>query len=338
MRLEKVQWKTAIGMVARSASADVIFRDGVWIVGHPAAADASLLIRRVRGLSAQDIERALGTVLEEQKRRVVYQDGLVVIADSAGTLVRVSGILDELEAVRVPQWAIQLYLVTLTSRDAQDLGIEATPALDLAVSHALGSAASVEPVKLDASLKTVLRAAAERSSVSVTAQPLFLLLDGSTATFNRGTQMPIAQRTVTDQGTVTDTGVQFVGVGTDVEISIREAAGNALRLDLRLQLSDLVEVTGAGYPRTDQRSYKASSIVEDGGTYLLTSVEMGQKRKTVGNMLRWGQADDDTAELLHVWCRCRRVGGPALLSPAKEKASAVAEHPPQILAVPAKRS
>jgi hypothetical protein len=251
---------------------------------------------------------------------------LLLLVDSSENVARVAALLDRIEGTARPQWAIQLHLVTLSQRDILDLGLDTTPALDLAVSQAAGSSAGVSPVRLDASLRTVLRAAQDRSTVSVTAQPLFLLLDGERAEFTRGTSIPIPRRAVSDQGTVTTTGYEHVQVGTNVAVEIREQTADAVRLTLSVDLSDLVEVTVDGLPRTDRRSYNASCSVVSGGTYLVASIEIGENREGRGTWLHWGDRRDNSQEVLQVWARAMAVSGPAL--------SASSELPPVVLPPP----
>lgn len=302
----------ALSIIARLVRAECVEIDGLWFVGQLRASDKALLVRRVRGMTQGEVEQAVRTLVTEGGSLTTYKDGLLILAESAEVVRRVNELLNQIESNPRPQWAVQLYLVTLSQRDVLDLGLDTVPALDLAVSQAVGSVQQIEPVKLNASLRTVLQAANERSSVAITAQPLFLLLDGERAEFQRGTRIPIPQRTVSDQGTVTTTGFTFVESGTSVKVEIRELSARSVRLDCNLELSDLVEVTADGAPRSDVRSYHAAAAVESGGTYLLASIEIGRRRSGRGTWLHMGLVDDQSQEVLQVWARCQSVTGEAL--------------------------
>lgn len=305
--------RVVAGLVARSLGVQLVERDGVWIIGAQEPGDLAVMVRTVRGRTGDEIERAARTVINMDGHVAAYPDGLLVVVDSAEAVARCAALLDRMEAARRPQWAVQLYLVTLSQRDVIDLGLDVTPAVDLAVAQAAGSAAGIPATQLQASLRAVLRAAQERSTVSITAQPLFLLLDGEEAKFNRGTQILIP-RTMTrfpdGGGQERTTDFEPVDTGTIVRVKIREVAADAVRLETHIELSDVVEVNSEGIPRTDRRSWSGPCVVTSGGTYLLTSIEIGQRRRGRGTLLHLGRMDDDSQEVLQVWCRCEAVAGP----------------------------
>jgi type II secretory pathway component GspD/PulD (secretin) len=309
--------RTVAGLIARSLDVELAERDGVWIIGRQQPGDLVVMSRTVRGRSAAEIGEAVRTVTNSSGKIATYPDGLLVVVDSAESVARVATLLDQIEATQRPQWAVQFYLVTLSQRDVSDLGLDVTPAVDIAVAQAAGSAAGVPSAQLQASLRAVLRAAAERSSVAITAQPSFLLLDGESAEFNKATRILIPKTSINTpagggQQQVLD--YESVNVGTIVKVKIREVAADALRLDASIELSDVVEINSQGIPRTDVRSWSGPCSVTSGGTYLLTSIEIGQKRRGRGSWLHAGWLDDDSQEVLQVWCRCEAVSGPVVPS------------------------
>lgn len=305
--------RVALQTVARLLGVEVIERDGLYVLGTSKPMDRQVLVRRVRSLSAEEAQQAIQSVSGGGATATVYKDGLLIVSGMPDGIERVAGLLDQLDSRTRNQWAIQLHLVTMTARDLQDFGLDTTPALDLAVSQSAASAANIGQTRLNASLRTVLRAAQDRSSVSITAQPVFLMLDGEKAEFNRGTRIPIRNFTTSANGNSQQSSITYVDVGTRVGLAINEVAADAVRLNVELELSDLVEVTSEGLPRTDRRSFSSPCVVKSGGTYLLTSVEIGTKRKARGTWLHGGKLADESQEILQVWARAVAVDGEGLV-------------------------
>lgn len=282
----------------------------LYFLGATRPQDEAVLVRRVRGLKADQIQAAIRTVSSSVAVQA-FPDGLVVCSDLPETLSRVSDVLDQIEASRPGVWVVQLYLVTMSRDDMTDLGLDITPALDVALAYGVGSG-GVSSGHLDVGLSALLTAARERSTMGVTAEPLFYLIDGESSVFERATQIPIARRAVSDQGTVTVTGYDTFKAGTLVTVEIREVAGQAVRLTYQLELSSLRAVTSDGFPSSDRRTYNGVSHLQSGGVYLLGSIDLTEERQGRGTWLHTGISESNSAEVMQIWARAVAVQGPAM--------------------------
>lgn len=297
----------------------------LYFLGAIREQDEAVLVRRVRGLSAVQIMDAVETV-SVKIGVTAYADGLVVCSGIPDSLRQVSDVFDQIEASRPGVWCVQLYLVTMTRDDMTELGLDLVPALDVALTYGVGSN-SVSAGKLNVGLSALLSAARNRSTMAVTAEPLFYLVDGEKATFERATEVPIPRRTVSDQGTVTTTGYDKFKAGTVVEVAVREVAGGSIRLSYDLELSSLRAMSSDGFPSSDRRTYNGVSHVQSGGTYLLGSIDLTEERTGRGTWLHSGILESHTAEVMQIWARAVTVQGPALV-PEQNSIAVVARSEP----------
>lgn len=305
-----------------------IRRDGkIYFVGQLRPEDRGLLVRRVRRLTLEDLNAALAVFAGEHGRSVAFADGLVVIGDTVEVLKRVSEMLDQLEAQESAVWIVQLHIVSYTEDAADDLGINLEPAARAGVAFATGSgaAAVASGINVTASLDAVLRVAHSRNDVAVTASPMFLLRDGSKSEFVQGDRIPVPKRTVSDQGTVTVSGYEFVQTGVQVEFLLREMSAESASVDLAISMSDLKRLVEEA-PVTGEESFKTQAIVKAGGVYLIGTLVKDRRQRQ--SELGWqsGQYVADNAQVVQVWLQSYRIGGggfsAAATSPAPMQAVA----------------
>jgi len=266
-------------------------------------------VRRVYRLTPDQIQSTVATISSSDGTVIGFDDGITLIADTVGACQAASDLLDQIEAADVPQWLVQLHLVSITERAAREFGLDVTPTVD--VSAALASAASggwAAATTGRVALSALLKAARDKSVGRVEASPLLLMIDGKDASFSRGQRTPVPRRSVSPQGTVQVQAYDFLDVGLNIKAHVREAGEASALLTLTL---DLREVVGQveSIPVTDGIQWEGQALVANGGVYLLG--EVSRRDQTAGEAgpfnLRWNQAEGSS--LLQIWATVSRVGG-----------------------------
>lgn len=311
MEMEKQPKEVVLDAIALmlSTSATEISK-GVWYIGKERATDRVSMVRRIRGVDSANITRLVNALGGDPGSIVDLDGGVMMFTGSTTTVRRIVQVLDEVETQQRPLWVVQLHLVTLSTRDLTDLGLDVSPALDLTVEQATGSLSSgISGVDLNAKLGAVLRASQRSSTVNIVGQPVFLLLDGGTAIFKRQKRIPYRVRTTTQNGNVQDAGVDFIAAGTSVTCTLRELSPSSVLVNLNMEVSELAELTKEALPSIETRNHEAAGALENGGTYLLTSYEMQSGRQTGGNWLSMGFNREHLQEVLQVWARVQAVNG-----------------------------
>ncbi|MCE9554271.1 MAG: type II and III secretion system protein [Planctomycetes bacterium] len=304
----------ALAVIARRLGVDMSRAGRLFYVGKLRPQDRGYLVRRVRALTSEELTGVIDAVKSQDGQSRVLSAGVVVISDRVEVLQRITSMLDEAERAssQSAQWCVQLYLISASDAFLSDLGVDAAPAIDLAATYALASnAAAVSAANLNFGLNAVLHAARSSENGSVVAEPLLLLRDGSTADFSRGQRVPIAQKTVSDQGTVTTTGYEFLQTGLVIHASVREVTPVRCALTVSVTLSAVDSISDDGLPLTSQAALEGTQEVESGGVYLLGALEQADKSAGQTGFLRWGASSQERHNRFQLWCRVMRVSGGA---------------------------
>ena len=302
-----------LGMVARRLGVQVTRTGDLYYLGSLRPEDRAVMVRKVRRLDAEDLRKAIQTLTSDYGEDVVYGDGLVVVADRVEVLQRVRAMLDEVEAVEHECWVVQLHILDFSRRDAVEFGIEAEPALEVASTFAAASAGSVSSetaATLEGGLSAVLRASRSREGVEAVAEPVLIMVDGGEGSIEEGESIPIAQRSVSPEGTVRVTGFETVQTGLDLSVGLREVSREAARLELDVSMSEVTGFVEGEAPIESRAAIKTAAVVRSGGSYLVGSVRRKKRRRARRSITQTVRESEAEAGVVQLWARAYRIGGP----------------------------
>lgn len=309
-----------LGMVARRADSQVTRVGRLFYLGQLRPEDKGVLVRKVGRLSGTELQNAIGVLLSEYGRVQCFADGLCLVGDRVEVLQRVDELLNGVESAAASTWVVQLYVVNLTNADVRDMGLDALPALEVAATVAgvsgggIGAAAAIADsanttARLKGGLDLVLRASRNRSSVAILGQPLFLMVDGDQTHVGSGQRVPVPRRTVSDQGTVTTAGFDYIDTGLQIDVELREVARERARLRVKGSFSTVQSFVDAA-PVVSRDDYASSAVITSGGVYLVSALERTQAEKTQRGPLSLGLKNSDVGQVVQIWARAYRVAGP----------------------------
>lgn len=198
--------------VARRLGVQVTRTGDLYFLGELRPEDKGVLVRRVPRLSVDAIREAIGTLSSENGRVVVDSDGLVVVGDRVEVLRRVEEMIDELERAESRVWVVQLYVVGLTRRAIDDLGIDFAPAADVAVTFATAND-PMAVLNLNAALSALFDYEQSGGEISTLASPTFVVRDGTEGHTFVGETIPVPRRSVGQSGDVTTVDFEQVEAG-----------------------------------------------------------------------------------------------------------------------------
>lgn len=282
----------------------------MFFVGNLRPEDRGLLVRRVRRLSASDLEKSIEVFRSESGRASVYPDGLCVVGDKVEVLERVNELFDRIESADAGTWVVQFFLLSISDTDERALALDVTPAASLSAAVASAPIDKLRSTGAASATLTALLHAVDSSGTShVVATPLLLVADGGSGSVVRGQTIPVPQTTVSAEGTVTTTGYTNVQVGLTINAAVREvSAGSAdLKSDVKLSTVD-------GYvqssPIQSNSEVQSEEVVSSGGVYLLGQVEETSTAESQTGGFRIGSDKTQQRDTLQVWARIFRVAGP----------------------------
>lgn len=301
-----------LDVVSRRLGVEVTRLGQVYYLGTLKREDLGVLVRRVRRLTADELSECVRVLQSDKGSLAAFDDGLLVIGDRVEVLARIDDLLSQVEAADSATWVLQLYLVSLEDAALRDLGFDARPSLDVAATFASASMGvtpgAASALALSGGLNSVLTAASTNSNAHLVAEPLFLLLDGSKSEFSRGDVVPVPQRAISEQGTVTTTGFTNMKTGLVCAVELREMRAATARLTVDVSMSDIVRFVEFA-PVTREDRFTTSAEVQSGGVYLLGSLVRQADQSQILGALQIRNTQNRTDTVMQVWARAYRVGG-----------------------------
>ncbi|MEM7811721.1 MAG: hypothetical protein AAF532_09620 [Planctomycetota bacterium] len=308
VRMTAVPLPEAVNVIARQAGVGVNRIGETTVVGPLRDDDRVTVVRHVPGRTADELEEAIAETLTGSGGIVAFDDGLIVLSDTASNLPAVTETVDKLAAHRTTPWSVQLVVVGSSATETEDLGIEVTPTASLTASAIATSGAANLVGTVTGGLDAVLRAVAESSAASVVADPLLMVTDGGESRYDRTARIPYVVSATTEAGVVVQTGIQTIDAGLRMTVSARTVAESRVRIGVRMEMTT-AEDSDDGLPIVSGDRLDTTAELEEGRAYLIGSVT---RRTADVARFRWlslGRSSGERHETLQVYARAVRVGG-----------------------------
>jgi type II secretory pathway component HofQ len=294
-----------LSVVARRYGVDITQQGGVYYIGSLQAQDRAILVRKVKRLSAKEITDMVGTLSSEVGRVSASSDGLTVVGDRVRILQNINSMFNQVESAQTNTWVLQMYLISGSTSASREIGLDTTATFDLAASFA----ASKSKIDTLGAFNTVLKAARGDSRYEIIAEPMMLLTDGGNSSIQDGETIPIPHRPVSDAGTVTTTGYEYVKTGIVINTGLREMSSRTAACNISIDLTQVTSYVDSA-PVTSGQNFKTTAVLESGGTYLVGSLSRNSaRREKKGAFFDTLSAKDDSEGSIEVWLRCYRIQG-----------------------------
>ena len=299
--------------VARRFNADIIVQGDLFYIGNLKMDDRGYLVRKVKRLSQDSIKEVITAMLSDMGRVFVNNDGLIVVGDSLRVLKQVDSMLTSVERQPANTWILQMYLITTTDRSTRNLGFETEAYLDISHIGWLDTSAAfaqgVTKVIADSEFRAILNMARSSERYRIDAEPMILMVDGGSASVRDGEKIAVPMKTVSDMGTVSTTGYEFVDTGIITNLSLREMSKKTASCDISVELT---QVTGyvEEFPITAGQTFSTTAILESGGTYLIGSISKKSiTRENSGELLNTYTKKGTNDIAMSIWMRCYKIQG-----------------------------
>ena len=248
-------------VVSRQLGVDVVQVGNTYFLGELRPEDRGVLVRKVSGFSDEKLQQICTSLVSASGRSTV-QDSIVVITDHRSVLSRLSSSLDYLSSVDYDVFVVQLCFVTLRRDAAADAGLDVRSSGTIAYNVA-DSKLELNDFNIDA----LFDFTASSSYADIYSSPMFLMRSGSNAKWQDGKRVPIPKKAVSDYGTVTTTGYDYVNTGFIVDMTVASINGGG-RLSLDIELSDVLSYVESA-PVTSTTHYSIETDMQSGKLYLL---------------------------------------------------------------------
>ncbi len=294
-----------LSVVARRYGVDITQQGGVYYIGSLQAQDRAILVRKVKRLSAKEITDMVGAISSDVGRVSASSDGLTVVGDRVRVLQNINSMFNQVESAQTNTWVLQMYLISGSNSASREIGLDTAATFDLAASFA----AAKSKIDTLGAFNAVLKAARSNSRYEIIAEPMMLLTDGGNSSIQDGETIPIPHRTVSDAGTVTTTGYEYVKTGIVINTALREMSSRAATCNITIDLTQVTSYVDAA-PVTSGQNFKTTAVLESGGTYLVGSLSRHSARdEKKGALFDTLSNKSDAGGNIEVWLRCYRIQG-----------------------------
>lgn len=279
-------------VVSRQLSVNVVKVGNTFFVGELRPEDRGILVRKILGFSNDDLFKAVGGVLSDKGKFSVIGNGIVTATDVESVLVRVGELLDYLSSSDSLVWIVQLAFLTINKEILVEGGLKVT------TSGTLSYNVSDSEFKLsDINIDGIINAAMSSSFADVHSCPMLLVREGSSSSWKFGRRVPVPRRSVSDQGTVTTTGYDYIDVGFNVSASLNRSRSGGI-LSLQIGKSDIDSYVDSS-PVTSQNVYEFVADMVPLKPYLLGELSTFKDLNTQSDILNFGKTKGKSS--VQVW-------------------------------------
>lgn len=292
--------------IAKRLGVGVRLSGAVYFVGQLDRGDRGVLVLRARRLGGEDLQSVIESMLSESGSASVFADGLVVVSDLEGVLLRVSQTIASVETQEVPGWVVQVHVVGYSEIASRDLGVDVLPSARLAAG--LASTDPKDWLDVSAEVELALRYVRERSDVVSVADPMLFLADGDESSFKRIRRVPYVSELSQTDGAFQSRrqAVEFLDVGFDLRATIRETSPDEAVVNLDIEHGTIVGQGGELPPTVAKDVFSSRIPVKAGGVYLVGSYETMEFSRASG--VSWNAGNEDR-RTYQIWLRAYRVAG-----------------------------
>lgn len=155
----------------------------------------------------------------------------------------------------------------------------------------------------------VLKAEQENKTINMIARPMFVLMDGGQSQFTSGESVPVPKKVVSDNGTVSTSGFEYIQTGLAFNCGVRESTVDTCRLSVKVGISSVVGFVENSAPITNRQDFTTTAYVKADGVYLLGSVKRNSESNNSSGLFGLLKNKANTTGVVQIWARCYRIGG-----------------------------
>lgn len=291
-------------VLSRQLGVDFVQIGNTFYLGELKDDDRCILVRRVFSYEDLSIKNLLSSLVSSKGKADVLPGGVCVIVDSDFVIRRISDSLDSLDSVNLSSWIVQIYFLVLRKDALAEAG------LSMSTSGTISYNISENELELkDFRIEGLLSGIINSSYADLYASPMLILRDGIEGNWKDGQRVPIPKKTVSDSGTVTTSGFDYINTGLQLTASVRQSrVGGYLKMNI--SLSD-VQSYVENSPVTSETSVDIALDMLPNRIYLLSELQRFTVLDRESNTLLFSR--NKGKSVIQVWGRIYRVSSPSKL-------------------------
>lgn len=230
---KEADFSSVLDVISRQIDSEIVKVGNTFFVGKLRPQDQAVLFRRVYGYKPDELLTLIQSHLSSSGKCSALSSGVVTVSDHDSVIRRLTSVLDYVSSVDSGSWVLQLCFVVLRKEAFLQSGLDVTTSGSISY-NVVENTVKLENFNIDG----LFRLASNSSFFDLYASPMFTLLDGQESNWTDGVRVPVPRRTVSEQGTVTVSGYDYVDTGFIVKSTVNPCLKGG-RLSLSVELSDI---------------------------------------------------------------------------------------------------
>lgn len=292
---------TVFTVLSRQLSVDLVQIGNTYYLGQLKDEDRGIFIRKVLSHDEENLKNIIESLMSAQGKGKVLSGRVVLVSDKDFVIRRMIESFDALDKLNSATWVVQLYFLVLRKDALAEGGLSMSTSGTISYNIA-ESSIDIKDFKIEGLLSGLLSS----SYADLFASPMLVLRDGVNGTWSDGQRVPIPKRSVSDYGTVTTTGFDYINTGLEVQVNCKESKLGA-SLQLNISLSDIQSYV-EGNPVTSQTKVNVDTEVIPNKIYLLSELQryslLDREEKTALFSRNKGKS------IIQVWGRVYKINSP----------------------------
>ena len=292
---------TVFTVLSRQLAVDLVQIGNTYYLGQLKDEDRGIFIRKVLSHDEENLKNIIETLMSSQGKGKILSGRVVLVSDKDFVIRRMIESFDALDKLNSATWVVQLYFLVLRKDALAEGGLSMSTSGTISYNIA-ESSIDVKDFKIEGLFSGLL----ESSYADLFASPMLVLRDGVNGIWSDGQRVPIPKRSVSDYGTVTTTGFDYINTGLEVNVNCKESKLGA-SLHLNISLSDIQSYV-EGNPLTSQTKVNVDTEVIPNKIYLLSELQryslLDREEKTALFSRNKGKS------IIQVWGRVYKINSP----------------------------
>ena len=260
-------------LVSRHLGVDFINDGNIYYIGKVDLKSFSVYVGRIGGMDQDKLQKIIDTVKTTEGKGTVLEGGLLVFTDRWVAVQRLNSVLQTLED-DIKNYGVDLWLVN--DAVVRELYSKGNMSGNYIFDWSAGSVASASNWSIV--LNAVANLSVDRSDSLDVRRFSSIVRDGEGFTYNNGLSVPVLKKTVSDSGTVTTSGVEYVDVGTRLDVKVMRRDDKSCIVQLKTEVSSN-EREIEGYPVKNSSVYSSRFSVKYGDVVLVGKYETDQESR-----------------------------------------------------------
>ena len=258
-------------LVSRHLGVDFVNDGNIYYIGKIDLKSFSVYVGRIGGIEESKINKIIDSVKTTEGKGTVLDGGLLVFSDRWVAVQRLNSVLHSIQD-EIRNYGVNLWLVN--DAVVRELYSRGNITGKYVFDWSAGSVASAS--NWSVVLNAVMNFSVDNSDSRDVRRFSSIVRDGEGFTYNNGLSVPVLRKTVSDAGTVTTSGVDYIDVGTRLDVKVMRRDDSSCIVNMKTEVSSN-EREIEGYPVKNSSVYQSRFSLKHGDVVIVGKYETDQE-------------------------------------------------------------